>query len=69
MDDATSALDAATELQATANTSRSRWTKVIVAHRVSTIQKADLILVIDQSKVIQQKISEKLIKSPEGAFD
>ena len=69
MDDATSALDAATELQATANTSRSRWTKVIVAHRVSTIRKADLILAIDQSKVIQQKISEKLIKSPEGAFD
>ena len=68
MDEATSALDAATELNVMANISRRGCTQVIVAHRLSTIRDADLILVMDQGNVIQRGNHNELIKSPEGAY-
>ncbi|GLC34551.1 hypothetical protein PLESTB_001249100 [Pleodorina starrii] len=55
LDEATSALDSLTELaiQSSLQTLRSRCTTVIVAHRLSTIMDADLILVLDRGEVAQ----------------
>ena len=68
MDEATSALDAETEQKLIANLSRRGCTQVIVAHRLSTIRDADLILVMDQGTVIQQGTHESLMQDSSGAY-
>ena len=68
MDEATSALDAETERKLIANLTRRGCTQVIVAHRLSTIRDADLILVMDEGKVIQQGTHESLLQDPQGAY-
>ena len=68
LDEATSALDAETERKLIANLTRRGCTQVIVAHRMSTIRDADLILVMDQGKVIQQGTHESLLQDPTGPY-
>ena len=68
MDEATSALDADSEQRVIANLARRGCTQVIVAHRLSTIRDADLILVMDQGKVIQQGTHESLLEDSNGAY-
>ncbi|RZO09613.1 MAG: NHLP family bacteriocin export ABC transporter peptidase/permease/ATPase subunit [Synechococcus sp. MED-G135] len=68
MDEATSALDAETEQKLIANLSRRGCTQVIVAHRLSTIRDADLILVMDQGRVIEQGTHESLMQDPSGVY-
>ena len=68
MDEATSALDAETERKLIANLTRRGCTQVIVAHRLSTIRDADLILVMDEGKVIQQGTHKSLLQDPQGAY-
>jgi ABC-type bacteriocin/lantibiotic exporter with double-glycine peptidase domain len=53
LDEATSALDGATEAQVAANLSRLRATRVVVAHRLSTVASADLIVVMDQGRIAE----------------
>ncbi|CAK7356109.1 unnamed protein product [Dovyalis caffra] len=70
LDEATSALDAESErvvLQALDRLMIKRTT-VIVAHRLSTIQNADEISVIQDGKVIEQGTHSNLIKKKEGAY-
>jgi ATP-binding cassette, subfamily B, bacterial len=52
-DEATSALDSATEAQVISNLRRLGCTQVTVAHRLSTVQHADLIVVMDKGRVIE----------------
>ncbi len=69
LDEATSALDNVTEAivsDAIANLSH-KMTVIIVAHRLSTVQKCDRIVVLDQGRVIQCGTLEQLSKEP-GAF-
>ena len=63
LDEATSALDSATEAavqSALDEASRGRTT-VMVAHRLSTVQHADAILVIRDGRIIERGNHEKLL--------
>ncbi len=52
LDEATSALDTVTEARVQENLRGLRCTRVIVAHRLSTIAEADKIVVLDQGRVV-----------------
>jgi ABC-type bacteriocin/lantibiotic exporter with double-glycine peptidase domain len=54
LDEATSALDNTTEAQVTANLARLRATRVTVAHRLSTIIGADVIVVMEKGKIVEK---------------
>jgi ATP-binding cassette subfamily B protein len=54
LDEATSALDAMTEGAIQRELAQLRSTRIVVAHRLSTIQDADLILVMDEGKVVER---------------
>ena len=63
MDDALSAVDAYTEaeiLTRLQEVMRGRTT-VIVAHRISTVRRADLILVLDQGRVVERGTHDELL--------
>jgi ABC-type bacteriocin/lantibiotic exporter with double-glycine peptidase domain len=53
LDEATSALDALTEARITASLARLRATRVIVAHRLSTVASADRIVVMDKGWIVE----------------
>ncbi|HTL32186.1 MAG TPA: peptidase domain-containing ABC transporter [Kofleriaceae bacterium] len=53
LDEATSALDNSTEAKVIANLEKLRCTRITVAHRLSTIRNADLIVVMDKGKVVE----------------
>jgi ATP-binding cassette subfamily C protein len=56
LDEATSALDAATEaaISATLRALRGDLTVIVIAHRLSTVQRADSVVVLDHGQVIAQ---------------
>lgn len=63
MDEATSALDANTEkkISHTIDMLKSKLTVILVAHRLSTIQNADIIYVLDRGKIVDQGKFDELI--------
>lgn len=69
LDEATSALDAATEskLHKAMNTFLEGRTTLIVAHRLSAVQQADLIYVLEDGKVIQSGTHKELVVT-EGLY-
>ena len=69
LDEATSSVDTRTELllqQATASL-RTNRTSFVVAHRLSTIRDADLILVMDGGRIVEQGTHHELL-AHEGAY-
>jgi len=69
LDEATSSVDTDTEeliQQAIARIMEGR-TSIVVAHRLSTIQKADEILVLDKGRILERGRHESLLKSG-GAY-
>ncbi|MER6514912.1 peptidase domain-containing ABC transporter [Nonomuraea sp. NPDC001636] len=60
LDEATSNLDSATEAAIEANLSRLVQTRIVIAHRLSTVRDADLILVIDAGRVVQRGTHDEL---------
>ena len=64
LDDSTSALDLLTDKKIRSNIANLKdMTKVIVSQRVSTIQNADFILVLEGGQVVGQGKHEELLKS------
>jgi ATP-binding cassette subfamily B protein len=53
LDEATSALDNATEARVTTSLRGLCATRVVVAHRLSTVQNADLIIVMDKGRIVE----------------
>ncbi len=64
LDEATSSLDAETErlIQENFNQISHQQTTLIIAHRLSTVRNADLILVLDQGVLIESGTHESLMK-------
>ncbi|QED49269.1 ABC transporter ATP-binding protein [Cytobacillus dafuensis] len=64
LDEATSSVDTRTEalIQQAMNRLMEGRTSFVIAHRLSTIRDADLILVMDQGKVIEQGTHEELLE-------
>ena len=64
LDEATSSVDNESEMliqKATAQITKGR-TSIVIAHRMSTIQKADLIVVMEHGKIIESGTHRELIK-------
>jgi ATP-binding cassette, subfamily B, bacterial len=61
LDEATSNLDTLTEAAIAAELSTLGCTRIVIAHRVSTVIDADQILVLHQGRIIEQGTHDQLI--------
>jgi ABC-type bacteriocin/lantibiotic exporter with double-glycine peptidase domain len=61
LDEATSALDSETERRVIRNLEDLRCTRIVLAHRLSTIVNADLILVMDAGEVVESGTHHELL--------
>jgi ATP-binding cassette, subfamily B, bacterial len=70
LDEATSAVDPATEVRiqrALDGLTRGR-TSLTIAHRLSTAEAADEVLVFDEGRLVQRGTHHELLAQPEGAY-
>ena len=67
LDEATSALDNVTQAEVSRNLAQLACTRIVVAHRLSTVMGADRIIVLDQGKVAESGTYEQLMAAG-GAF-
>jgi ATP-binding cassette subfamily B protein len=69
LDEATSSVDTRTEVlvQRAMNALRASCTSFVIAHRLSTIRGADLILVMDAGRIVEQGTHEQLLAA-RGAY-
>jgi ATP-binding cassette subfamily B protein len=70
LDEATSALDSESEvlIQDALWKLMEGRTAIVVAHRLSTIQKMDRILVLEQGEIVEQGTHKQLLKNPKGTY-
>jgi subfamily B ATP-binding cassette protein MsbA len=70
LDEATSSLDAESEhlvQEALANLMANR-TSIVIAHRLSTVRRASLIVVIERGRVVESGRHDELLARPGGAY-
>jgi putative ABC transport system ATP-binding protein len=70
LDEATSAVDPATEValrNAIQRLTEGR-TAITIAHRLATAEHADLILVLERGRLVQQGTHDQLLADPDGAY-
>jgi ABC-type bacteriocin/lantibiotic exporter with double-glycine peptidase domain len=63
LDEATSHLDSATEARIEHNLRRLGITRIVIAHRLSTVRDADQIIVLDQGRVVEAGAPDELIET------
>jgi ATP-binding cassette subfamily B protein/subfamily B ATP-binding cassette protein MsbA len=70
LDEPTSALDAKSEkiIQGSLDKLMEDRTTFIIAHRLSTVRKADKILVLDKGEIIESGTHDELVKKKNGAY-
>jgi ABC-type multidrug transport system fused ATPase/permease subunit len=70
LDEPTSALDAKSEKYITESLEKlmEGRTTLIIAHRLSTVKKADKILVLDKGKIVEEGKHEELMKIKDGIY-
>jgi ATP-binding cassette, subfamily B, bacterial len=61
LDEATSHLDAATEMRIVANLRAVSCTQIVIAHRLSTVRDADLIMVLRDGGLVESGTHEELL--------
>ena len=68
LDDSTSAVDTATEarIRECFRTTLKNTTKIIIAQRISSVENADKILVLEEGKIIGMGTHEQLIQGCEA---
>lgn len=71
LDEATSALDTESErlVQDAILKLMKNRTSVVIAHRLSTIQHADLIVVIDEGRIVESGTHSELLKKKDGYYN
>jgi len=67
MDEATSALDNITQMKVADSLAKLQCTRIVVAHRLSTVRHCDRILVIEQGEIAEAGTYEELIEK-NGVF-
>jgi ATP-binding cassette subfamily B protein len=64
LDEATSHLDTETESAIEAHLSSLACTRIVVAHRMSTVRNADVILVLESGRIVQRGTHSELARVP-----
>jgi len=70
LDEATSSIDSYSEQliqEATDKITKGR-TSIVIAHRLATIQNADVILVMDQGKIVEKGTHKELLQQENGYY-
>jgi len=70
LDEATSSLDSESErlVQDALEKLMTGRTSVVIAHRLSTVRKADQILVLDRGMLVEKGTHEELVQFPDGIY-
>ena len=62
LDDSTSALDIKTEREFQNNLKNIKASKIIIAHRITSVKDCDEIIILDKGKIVERGTHEELIK-------